>query len=159
MVITGERKQVTMAEDQVTKLLVSSTYIKLKLKAHEFLPVLGTSGKRIEAIQDDSGAYINTDFNEVMVCGTPEAVASAQGIIKEFLDTGRVIEVTERQAKILFGRGGWTVREIQDTTDTAITTVHEESVTDARKFMVYGLEKAQEKALKKISTMFEKIGV
>ena len=130
MVITGGREQVAMAEDQIAKILVTSIYIKLKLKAHELLPVLGKGGRKI-----------------------------AQGIVREFLDTGRVIEVTERQARILMGRGGWKIREIQDYTGTDIATLHKKTNNDGQKFIIYGLEKSKEKALEIISSMFEEIGV
>ena len=39
------------------------------------------------------------EINEVTVSGTPEAVASFQ----EFFNTGEVIKVTERQARVLMG--------------------------------------------------------
>ena len=105
MKITG--KKVPEVEERIVKILSRKTYIKLKLSREELLSVLGMGGRNIERIQDNTGVYINTgkgldkakEINEVTVSGTPKAVASFQ----EFFNTGEVIKVTERQARVLMG--------------------------------------------------------
>merc|ERR1719431_1318906 len=101
----------------------------MKLKTQETMCLMGVGGRDIEKLQDISGAKITTEtnsstakLNEVIISGTPEAVATAKSIIKDFLSTGQVIEVTKRQFRILMGRGGWKVREMQDSTGAVIET-------------------------------------
>ena len=93
----------------------------------------------------------------MMISGSPESVASAQSMIQDFLNSGKEIEVTERQARVLVGRGGSTIRNLQDTTDTEIANFRKESVTEMQKFKIYGSEKAKEKALERISSMLANV--
>ena len=80
-------------------------------------------------------------------------MARAQAIVREFLSSGQEIELTERQARLLLGRGGRTIRELQDATGTEISN------EEADKFIIYGSEKAKENAMKRIHTIIGKIDV
>jgi len=159
-------KQVSKVEEQIVKILTRKTYIKLKLSRQELLCMLGKGGKNIERIQDDFVVYINTgkkvnkakEITEVTISGTPEAVASVQEFFKEFFNGGKVIEVTERQSRILMGIGGRNMRELQDT-GTQIGKLGEDIDTNMQKFIIYGSEMAKEMSLKRIYALFEQLGV
>jgi len=160
MKIDGKEELVVKAEEQIVQSLTSKTYITIKLSKQELLCLLGVGGKSIGRIQDDLGVYINSgkrakeimEINEVTISGTPEAVASAQ----EFFNTGKVIEVTERQARILEGRGG---RNIRDTTGTLIANLGKGVNTKTLKFIIFGSEEAKEMALKSMYALFEQLDV
>ena len=167
MVITGEDRLVSLAEEEAVKVLMSNTFITMKLKTQETMCLMGVGGRDIEKLQDISGAKITTEtnsstakLNEVIISGTPEAVATAKSIIKDFLSTGQVIEVTKRQFRILMGRGGWKVREMQDSTGAVIETGDEtEEDSEMREITIYGSDEAKGKALQSIYDLFRKLGV
>ena len=171
MVITGKQELVLTAEESIAKVLAKNTCVEVKLRREELLCVIGVGGEKVVKIQDKSGACINTGKKvktnnpikpkaeevSMMISGSPESVASAQSMIQDFLNSGKEIEVTERQARVLVGRGGSTIRDLQDTTDTKIANFRKESVTEMQKFKIYGSEKAKEKALERISSMLENV--
>ena len=65
--------------------------------------------------------------------------------------------MTDRQSRVLMGRGGRKIRELQDITGAAIAKLAEESTMEACKFNIYGSDEANEKVLEIIYSMFEQI--
>ena len=57
------------------------------------------------------------------------------------------------------GGRGRTVRNIQGTTGAQIASFGKARDTEMQKFMIYGSEKAKEKALKRIQTLCINVGV
>ena len=166
MVITGKEEHVLMMEGKVSKVLAVNTYIEIKLKKAEFLSLMGVGFEKGVKIKNKTGACIYAASKvqgakevSMIISGTPEAVASAKISIRDILNTGKEIEVTKRQASYLVGGGGRTMREIQDITGAQIANFGKASNTEMQKFMIYGSKKAKEKALKRIHTMLENLGV
>ena len=57
-------------------------------------------------------------------------------------------------------RGGWKVREMQDSTGAVIETGGEtEEDSEMREITIYGSDEAKEKALQSICDLFRKLGV
>lgn len=108
--------------------------------------LIGTRGSNIEKLQSNSGATlkINEAAGEIVVTGSLDAIQTAKALIEEFLNQSAraEIEFDPKLLNIVIGKGGATVRKIQeDSGAKAIRIPREEN-----KIQISGSRDAVEKA-------------
>ena len=89
--------------------------------------VYGPSFATIRSLQDATGCKLDIarGTTQLKLAGSAEAVATASARVRALLDANRGLEMTIENSKVgaVYGKGGETLRSIQDRTGTQIDVV------------------------------------
>lgn len=125
LAITGPASQVTIARTMCHNAAFGEVQDVLELGSRNAVNlVYGTNFQTIRGLQDATGCRLDIDrgTTTLRLAGSADAVAKATAQISALLEANRGIEMTIENSKVgsVYGKGGETLRSIQDRTGTQI---------------------------------------
>jgi polyribonucleotide nucleotidyltransferase len=103
--------------------------VEIQVSSKTIPVIIGKGGANIKKLREDTGADINIEdrslgVSYVVISGAPEKVVAARDILHEILasekDNHEEIEITQYEAAVVIGKGGATVRRLQEETGARI---------------------------------------
>jgi len=125
LAITGPSSQVSIALTMCHNAAFGEVQDVLELGSRNAVNVVyGHNFQTIRALQDSTGCRLDIDrgTTTLKLAGSAEAVAKATAQIRALLEANRGFEMTIENSKVgsVYGKGGETLRSIQDRTGTQI---------------------------------------
>lgn len=125
LAITGPSGQVAIALTMCHNAAFGEVQDVLELVSRNAVNVVyGPNFQTIRGLQDSTGCRLDIDrgTTTLKLAGSAEAVAKATAQIRALLDANRGFEMTIENSKVgsVYGKGGETLRSIQDRTGTQI---------------------------------------
>eukprot|EP00574_Skeletonema_japonicum_P014102 CAMPEP_0201726366 /NCGR_PEP_ID=MMETSP0593-20130828/9395_1 /ASSEMBLY_ACC=CAM_ASM_000672 /TAXON_ID=267983 /ORGANISM="Skeletonema japonicum, Strain CCMP2506" /LENGTH=707 /DNA_ID=CAMNT_0048217841 /DNA_START=202 /DNA_END=2325 /DNA_ORIENTATION=+ len=125
LAITGPSAQVAIALTMCHNAAFGEVQDVLELGSRNAVNVVyGPSFQTIRGLQDSTGCRLDIDrgTTTLKLSGSAEAVANATAQIRALLEANRGFEMTIENSKVgsVYGKGGETLRSIQDRTGTQI---------------------------------------
>jgi len=125
LAITGPSAQVAIALTMCHNAAFGEVQDVLELGSRNAVNVVyGPNFQTIRGLQDSTGCRLDIDrgTTTLKLSGSAEAVANATAQIRALLDANRGFEMTIENSKVgsVYGKGGETLRSIQDRTGTQI---------------------------------------
>ncbi|KAL7546161.1 hypothetical protein ACHAWF_009503 [Thalassiosira exigua] len=125
LVIVGPSEQVSKALTMCHNFAFGEAQEVIELGSRNAVNlVYGPSFQTIRSLQDATGCKLDIDrgTTTLKLAGSSEAVAEATEKIRELLDANQGFEMTIENSKVgaVYGKGGETLRSIQDRTGTQI---------------------------------------
>mmetsp|Transcript_13475 Transcript_13475/g.23983 ORF Transcript_13475/g.23983 Transcript_13475/m.23983 type:complete len:700 (+) Transcript_13475:97-2196(+) len=131
--VSGNDTAVDAAKAAIMEILNSTKIGSVPLGEKDSAAIIGKGGENIKRLQAETGASIDID-NESSVClitGEPEQVAKAEELVKLYIEhRGPPPEATQtlvmsiHNGRLLIGKQGATVQQMQNSTNTRINIKH-----------------------------------